>query len=223
MNIRPILMLVFAGVALLQVAAKPSHELKTVKDLPKDLPKAIAETMDTTGYAISGPSGDLGSVWLAKNASVKEGFKPSFTVKYPFEVGELVGVLQVAKDASIKDFRGQELKAGVYTLRYGQQPQDGNHIGTSELSDFLLAVPAKTDKMAKPLDSDKLIEESASAAGSSHPAIFSLLPAEKAADAKLTHDEDKEFWILEATVSGKEKDKAVKVPMKIVVVGMSEA
>lgn len=222
MNIRPVLMLVFAGMALLQVAAKPSHQLKTVKELPKDLPKPIAETMDQTGFAISGPSGDLGTVWLADNVDVKEGFQPTFTVKYPFEVGQLVGVLQVAKDASIKDFRGQELKAGVYTLRYGQQPQDGNHIGTSELSDFLLAVPAKSDKMAQPLDSDKLVEESASAAGSTHPAIFSLLPAEKAGDAKLSHDEDKEFWILEATVGGKEKGKAKKVPVKMVVIGTSE-
>ena len=43
------------------------------------------------------------------------------------------------------DFRGQEIKKGVYTLRYGQQPEDGNHIGTSELADFLLAIPAGVD------------------------------------------------------------------------------
>lgn len=223
MNLRPILMLVFAGVVLLQVAAKPSHQLKTVKELPKDLPKPIADSMGKTGYAISGPSGDLGTVWLTDKAEVKGGFQPTFTVKYPFQVGQLVGVLQVAKDASIKDFRGQELKAGSYTLRYGRQPEDGNHIGTSELADFLLAVPAKNDKMAKSLDPEKLVEQSAGAAGSAHPAIFSLLPAEKAGDAKLHHDEDKEFWILEATVGGKDKDKAVKVPVKMVIVGVSEA
>jgi len=223
MNIRPMLMIVFAGMALLLVAAKPSHELKTVKELPKDLAKPIAEKMDSTGYAISGPSGDLGTVWLAKNVDIKEGFQPGFMVKYPFKVGQLVGVLQVAKDASVKDFRGQELKAGLYTLRYGQQPMDGNHIGTSQLSDFLLALPAEKDTKADPLtDSNQLAEKSADAVGSTHPAIFSLLPPEKAGDAKLVHNEDRDYWILEATASGKEKGKAVKVPLKMVVVGVSE-
>lgn len=223
MNIRPILMIVFAGMTLLLVAAKPSHELKTVKELPKDLAKPVAETMDPTGYTISGPSEAIGTIWLAKDLAVKPNFQPTFTVKYPFTNGQLVGVLKVAKDASMTDFRGQELKAGLYTLRYGQQPMDGNHIGTSQLSDFLLALPAKKDTKADPLtDNNQLAEKSADAAGSTHPAIFSLLPPEKAGDAKLVHNEDREYWILEATASGKEKDKAVKVPLKMVVVGVSE-
>jgi hypothetical protein len=224
MNIRPVLMIVFAFVALLQVAAKPSHEIKAVKELPKDLPKEVATIMDPNGFAIAGPDATLGTVWLAKELALKPGFKPNFSVKYPFTNGQLVGVLQVEKDASMTDFRGQELKAGVYTLRYGQQPQDGNHIGTSELSDFLLALPAAKDTKPGTLtDGDQLIEGSASAAGSTHPAIFSLLPPEKAGEAKLTHNEDREYWILEATANGKDKEQPVKVPLKIVVVDISEA
>jgi hypothetical protein len=224
MNIRPLFLIVFAIVALLQVAANPSHEIKTVKELPKNLAKEVAEKIDANGYAISTESGTIGTIWFAKDLPVKPDFKPTLSVYYPFTNGQLVGVLQVEKDAGMKDFRGQELKAGVYTLRYGQQPQDGNHIGTSELADFLLALPAEKDTKPAPLtDGDQLAEQSASAAGSSHPAIFSLLPPEKAGDAKLTHNEDRDFWILDATVPGKENDKAVKVPLKLVVVGVSEA
>lgn len=225
MNIRPILMLVFAAAALLQVAAKPSHQLKAVKELPKGLSDAVAAKIDANGYQISGPSENLGTIWLAKDVAVKPGFQPSFTVKYPFTNGQLVGVLEVAKDASMKDFRGQELKAGVYTLRYGQQPQDGNHIGTSVTSDFLMALPAAKDTKAEPItDNDEFANLSAGAAGSTHPAIFSLLPPEeKAGDAKLSHNEDRDHWILDATASGMENDKAVKVPLKIIVVGVSEA
>ncbi len=224
MNVRPVFLLLFAAIALLQVAAKPSHQIKAVKELPKDLAKNVAGKIDPNGYAIVGPTDTIGTIWLAKNLAVKPGFEPSFSVKYPFTVGELIGVLEVKKDSGMTDFRGQELKAGVYTLRYGQQPQDGNHIGTSESSDFLLALPAKKDTKPGTLaNSDKLIEESASAAGSSHPAIFSLLAPEKVANAKLTHNEDREFWILDLIASGKDKNKAVKVPLKLVVIGVSEA
>ena len=223
MNIRPILMLVFAAVALLQVAAKPSHQLKGVKELPKGLSEAVAAKVDPNGYQVSGPSAAIGTIWLAKDVSVKPGFEPNFMVKYPFSSGQLVGVLEVAKDASMKDFRGQEMKAGVYTLRYGQQPQDGNHLGTSDTSDFLMALPAAKDTKADAItDGDEFVKLSSAAAGTTHPAIFSLQPPEKAGEAKLTHDEEREFWILEAAAAGKEKDKDVKVPLKLVVVGVGE-
>lgn len=223
MNIRPIFLVVFALMALLLTGADSSHQIKAVKELPKDLAPGVAEKIDPNGFAITGPDDTIGTVWLAKDLAVKPGFKATLNVKYPFENGQLIGVLQVAKDASMKDFRGQELKAGVYTLRYGQQPQDGNHIGTSDLSDFLLALPAKNDTKPDTLtDGEQLIQQSASSAGSAHPAIFSLLPPDKAGEAKLTHNEDRDLWILDATATGKEKDQAVKVPLKIVVVGLSE-
>ena len=223
MNIRPVFLFVFAVLILLQIAAKPSHQLKTAKELPNDLPKPIAEKMEPAGYQIAEPSGILGTVWFAKDVTLKPGFQPGFMVKYPFNVGELVGVLKVEKDGSMTDFRGQELKAGLYTLRYGQQPQDGNHIGTSETSDFLLASPiAKDAKPATLTDMDEFIKNSAAAAGSNHPAIFSLLPTEKAGEAKLTYNKDRDFWILDAAITGKDKDKAVKVPVKLVVVGKAE-
>lgn len=223
MNIRPVFLVVFAVMALLLAGAEPSHQIKAVKELPKDLAPGIAEKIDPNGFAIAGPNDTIGSIWLAKDLALKPGFKASLNVKYPFENGQLIGVLHVAKDASMKDFRGQELKAGVYTLRYGQQPQDGNHVGTSELSDFLLALPAKNDTKPDTLtDGDQLIQQSASSAGSAHPAIFSLLPPDKAGEAKLTHNEDRELWILDATATGKENGQAVKVPLKIVVVGLSE-
>ncbi len=223
MNHRPVFLMVFAVMALLVSAAQPSNQVKPVKELPKGLAQDVAGKIDPSGYAISTDAGTIGTIWFAKELAVKPGFEPTLSVKYPLETGQLVGVLQVAKDSSMKDFRGQELKAGVYTLRYGQQPQDGNHIGTSVLSDFLLALPAEKDTKPAPLtDSDQLAQTSATAAGSAHPAIFSLLPPDKAGEAKLTHDQDRGFWILDATAQGKAKDQAVKVPFKIVVVGVSE-
>ena len=47
--------------------------------------------------------------------------------------------------AAAKDYRGQGVKAGYYTLRYELVPQDGNHMGVSQYRDFLLLVPAAKD------------------------------------------------------------------------------
>jgi hypothetical protein len=97
---------------------------------------------------------------------------------------------------------------------------DGNHIGTSETADFFLALPAKMDTKPDPIAmKDALNEQSAEAAGSTHPAIFSLQPDAKAGAAKLTHNEDRDYWVLEAEVGAK-GDK--KVPVRMVVVGQSD-
>lgn len=212
---------VLAGVACL-TGAKPAHKLETVKSAPAGLSKAVAGLLNAEGHRVSGVKGTVCDVWLVKSLAVQPNFKPSLSTKYPLAAGQLIGALHVAKGQTYTDFRGQELKPGTYTLRYGKQPEDGNHIGTSELADFLLALPAKLDTDPKTINLvDMLHKRSAKSSGGTHPAIFSLLPGKADEKAGLTHNEDKEFWILTAVVDGKAKDKAVKVPMRIVVIGKS--
>lgn len=180
----------------------------------------IAAALDPKGTVIAGKDGPVCTIWLAKSWTVKPNFKPSLAVKYALTPGQLVGALQV-QSGEFSDFRGQPVKAGVYTLRYGQQPQDGNHVGTSELSDFLLAVPADSDTDPAPVKVPTLMKRSAKATGSNHPAIYSLLPPEEKADgAKLSHDAAKELWIL--SIAGKQEGAGTKVPLRLVVIGKSE-
>ncbi len=221
---RPLFYLMMALSVCFLTAAGASHKLQAVKTAPEGVSKKIADLLESSGYRVMGPKGAICDVSLVKSLSVRPGFKPGLNVKYPFTSGQLIGVLRVSKKASFADFRGQELEAGVYTLRYGIQPEDGNHIGTSEIYDFLLALPAKIDQNPKTLNlMDELHQRSAKSAGTTHPAIFSLLPAEKRAEAaSLSHDEDHDFWILNVTVKGKEKNKGVKVPIRIIVIGQSE-
>ena len=87
-----------------------------------------------------------------------------------------------------------------------------------------MAIPASHDATANSIDDfDELSSKSAESAGSTHPAIFSLLPAGKSATkASLTHDEDTEFWILNVTAVGVDGRKEVKVPVRLVAIGESE-
>lgn len=199
---------------------RAESKLEEAVGLPDGLSKEIAAVVDAKGQRVVDKSGSVCSVWLVKEVPTKANFKPSLSVKYPFAPGELLGVLQVQAKSKYTDFRGQEIKAGVYTLRYGQQPEDGNHVGTSDLADFLLAIPAAVDTDPKPIALFKaLSERSAKTAGSTHPAIFSLLPSEKPVEKPtLTHNAAKEHTMLSTTVPAK---GGTKVALRMVVIGKS--
>jgi len=204
-------------------AAKPTHKLDVDKKTPDGLSQKVTAALDPAVHRITTDKGVVCEIWFVKSAEVKANFKPTLSVKYPFEVGQLIGALRVGKAKTFTDFRGQELKPGVYTLRYGKQPIDGNHIGTSELHDFLLALPAKEDKDPKTFRFvGPLHKTSAKSAGSTHPAIFSLLPAKASDKASLSHEEDKDLWILQSVVNRAAKEKSKKVPVKMVAVGKTD-
>ncbi|MBL8850261.1 MAG: hypothetical protein JNG89_11280 [Planctomycetaceae bacterium] len=186
---------------------------------PSDVPAAIADLLDPQGAKVVGPKRDLCEVWLLKDVARIGDFAPSTSVKYPFTPGQLVGVLKVPRRAGFSDFRGHEIGAGVYTLRYGQQPMDGNHIGTSDTADFLLAVPVADDADPAPIaDLKSLFTHSAEASGTVHPAIFPLLPAEDAAEPGLSNDAEHELWILQVTA----KSGDAALPLRIVLVGIAK-
>lgn len=204
--------------------AADDHTLKSIKEGPKGLSPEIEKLLDPVGHQIHGQDGAVVELWLLKSLSLKPGFKPNFTQFYPFTPGQLLGAVRVPKGSEYMDFRGQQIAAGTYTLRYGLQPMDGNHVGTSETYDFILALPAKIDQKSATIeDFYKLSEQSGKAAGSTHPAIFSLLdPAEVGKEAKLEQDGFTEHWILNFSGKGIAKGEKSDVKMRLVVVGQFE-
>lgn len=185
-----------------------------------DVAAAIVEHLAAKGHHINGPKRALCDIWFAKDVELAQGFQKSGSINYPFSVGALIGVMVVPRRSELTDFRGHEIEAGTYTLRYCRQPQDGNHVGTSDTLDFLVALPAAEDESPAPIaDPKQMMEKSAAVSGTTHPAIFTLLPIDKAPNAgKVAQVEGKDFYALEATVEG----KGAQVPVKLVVVGMSE-
>ncbi len=211
--------------SLPDAVADDDHKLKVVKEVPKGLSPEIEKLIDATGHQITGAKGAVVELWLLKSLPIKNGFKSSASQLYPFTPGQLLGAMRVPKGAEYTDFRGQEIASGTYTLRYGLQPEDGNHLGTSDTADFILALPAKIDtKPATIEDFDKLAEHSGKAAGSTHPAIFSLLdPADAGKEAKLSEDKSNDDWILNFVGKGEAGGKTSDLMIRLVVVGESEA
>lgn len=95
--------------------------------------------------------------------------------------GTLVGAMRVT--GTFKEIRGKVVRPGVYTLRYGQQPQNGDHLGISPFREFLLLSPAAIDTDAKVLGFDGVVALSKDVIGTAHPASLSLDPPEDAPGA----------------------------------------
>ena len=180
---------------------------------------AVVERLSAKGFkVVIGQGRTLCEVWPAKSWQTADDFKPTGAVNYPFGVGELLGVIRFARSGG--DFRGQKIKKGAYTIRYGLQPQDGNHVGTSETRDFVILVPAADDSDPKPLEKEKLFKQSTGASGTAHPAILSLLPpAAGVGDLpKIVQHEARELWAVD--FAGKSAG-GKPVVVELVVVGHS--
>jgi len=162
-------------------------------------------------------------IWPCKEWLAVAAFKPTDELLYPFRPGALMGVLRFRHRGH--DFRDQQIGRGVYTLRYAQQPVDGNHEGTSPTRDFLLIVRADADRSADPMDEKALSKASAAAADSDHPAMLCLQPAEGPAGSAgptIRHDEDRDWWIVQFQGKARAGDSAVALPIALVVVGHAD-
>ncbi len=100
------------------------------------------------------------------------------------ESGTLVGAMRVS--GPYKEIRGKVIAPGVYTLRYGLQPQNGDHLGISTFREFLVVSPAAVDTDPKVLGFDGVVALSKQVIGTSHPAGMSMDPPEDAPGALLS-------------------------------------
>lgn len=183
-----------------------------------DLSPEIAALLSPGGVkVIMGEKRVVCEIWPTKQWSVKADFKPTDSVIYPLEVGQLIGVLRFARKGA--DFRGQEIPAGVYTLRYGNQPVDGNHVGTFETRDFLLMLPARVDQSAQPIAEMDLFKTSAQSAESSHPAIMPLVKPEEGTAPAVRHVEGHDWWAVR--IAGNTA-KGGKLPLELIVAGKAD-
>jgi hypothetical protein len=215
----------FLAVCVLGLCSFASAADLTVEAVDQAPPEAlaadVAKTLAPGSLKVVDGKKVVCEIWLASRWPAKAGFKATEEVLYPFEVGELIGAIRFTRKTT--DFRNQEIAAGVYTLRYGQQPVDGNHVGTSPTRDFLLLSPAAEDKSPARVDKDKLFKTSKDAAKSTHPAIMTVLPvpadADPATTPSLVHDEGKEMW--SALVKGTEAagEKTAPRLLNLVIVG----
>jgi len=218
------LLALLAGATAAHAQAK--YAIKEAKTAPpKELKPAVASLLDEATVQLFDAKDNLiCELWFRKEVPAKatpEQVKNGLTLR---EVPEttLLGALQVHK--TMIDYRKQKIKEGVYTLRLGYQPADGDHMGTAPNNDFCLAVFADDDGDAALMKPKALQEASAKVAGGSHPAVLLLFPPKAKAPDKPSLEKDAmSDWILTRPVAVKAGDARAKIGLMLTLVGVSTA
>jgi len=171
----------FVALAPTCVRAQDSYKVEVLKEAPPAaLSSAIRGELNTQGYRVVDDQGkSYAEFWLRKAVPGSgEPAGPKGAIQFPILAeGELLGALRFPGEGH--DYRDQTIAQGVYTLRYGLQPVNGDHLGVSTYRDYALLLPADSDKDLAPLAEEDLEAGSAEAAGTSHPAVLMLLSAPK--------------------------------------------
>lgn len=166
-----------SAIAALLLALAPSVSPLTDTP-PADLAAGVASRLAPAAKVTVGAA--TLEIWLVQKLE-RPADGPGWT---NVDSGTLVGAVRVSGD--FKEIRGKVVKPGVYTLRYGLQPQNGDHLGISTFRDFLLLSPAAIDKDPKVLGFDGVVGLSKEVIGTAHPASLSLDPPEDAPGAPLS-------------------------------------
>lgn len=150
--------------------------LKVVdKNPPVQLDASIRAVVQNKAIPIGIGDKPAYEFWLCSEIPLAS--KPASTAKGldALKQATLLGVVQIP--SSMRDYRDDELPAGVYTMRFTLQPQDGNHLGTSEFAYFAALTPAKLDTKPDGIaDYKALVKVSSKETSTDHPLILSLRP-----------------------------------------------
>jgi hypothetical protein len=158
----------------LTIAAQNTVPTVRASALDEKPPGAIAaplrSQLDDRGVRVTAGEATIDFWWLkALPAAASAGFSWSGVPE-----GTFVGAARVT--GKHEDIRGRTVREGVYTLRLGLQPQNGDHLGTSPYREFLLVIQAAQDTDPQPLGHETAVELAGLTIKSSHPAIWSLDP-----------------------------------------------
>ena len=189
-------LLIPAFVALASPAlAQDAYKAEPFKaEAPEGVSPAMRKELAEDGVRILTADGKpFAEVWVRKG--IPASAKPSGTkgtVQFPvLAEGEWLGVLKFAAEGH--DYRDQSIPPGVYTLRYGLQPVNGDHLGVSTYRDYALLLPSAKDDGTADLAKKALETTSAETAGASHPAVLMLLLAPEGTkpEPKVIRDDEK--------------------------------
>lgn len=171
---------IFASIVLLGAATLTTASALTLKVVdkapPAQLDAAIRANLQNKALQLLNGDKPVYEFWWCSEVPLQA--KPASLPKAldSLKQAELIGAVQV--HAAQRDYRDDELRAGVYTMRFALQPQDGNHLGTSEFSWFAVLTPAKLDTKPDGIATYKaLVKASSKETATEHPLILSLRPA----------------------------------------------
>jgi len=209
------------------VLAQESYKVEVLKEgPPAALAGEIKDVIAPTGYRIVNDQGkSYAEFWLRKAVpATGKPAGPQGAVLFPvLAEGELLGALRFPDEGH--DYRDQAIAKGVYTLRYGLQPVNGDHLGVSTFRDYALLLPAGKDKAVADLPEKRLEQQSAESAGTNHPAVLMLLapPAGSSSGPSMVHDEAMNLWgaVVPLNLGIMGGPSSATLPVQLILIGMA--
>jgi hypothetical protein len=216
-----LLLLLLALVAPAAAADKPTLKTDDAPP-PKELAEPVRALLAAKGLtALDDKGKPLCTVWPRKALEAKAGADAAALKYASLDETTLIGAVRFPDTWG--DYRKQKVKPGVYTLRLGFQPMDGDHMGTAPFNDFALLVPAALDTKPDLLDAEGLHQLSAKASGRKHPGVMLLFPNRKPADAPAVEPKPSDTWVLSFKLPTAAGGKTADLGFSLVVVGQTMA
>ena len=143
--------------------------------------------------------------WFCKEVPLFEEPSPDAFAVSAVKEGTLLGAVRISTER--RDFKDEEIPPGVYVLRLGLQPDDGDHQGTAPTRTFALLTAADKDRETEAfLDHDALVKVSSTINAAKHPSNFNLQPVEQSGGS---------FPRLASHNDGKHKVVYLRLPAKV--------
>jgi hypothetical protein len=195
---------------LCSFAAFAQYKAETAGAPPSEVAPPIAQALQKNGVKITNNGAPYAEIWF--RSQLPTGGKPEEgQTMTGVPVGAFLGVIRF--DGKGQDRRGQNIKPGVYTLRYGLIPINGDHQGAAPQRDFMLMVPAATDTdlNATP-EFGPLTKMSMQASGTPHPAVLSFSKADSDSPGFSKQGDD---WVLQSKIGD--------TPIALILIGIASS
>src|SRR2546429_1450435 len=145
------------------------------KEPPGQIGESIRKILQPKAVQLLDGDTPVFEFWFGSEVALKS--KPGSADKGLGSIQEttLLGAVSVGNGQ--RDYKDNEIAGGAYTLRFGLQPQDGDHLGSAEYPYFAVLIPAKNDTQLDGITSFKaMTKASGKDTASNHPVVLSLRP-----------------------------------------------
>lgn len=151
----------------------------TAERKPEPIPAGASDTMKAlisdNAVVMSAEGQPVYTYWPMRSVALSAASASAGASLERMTETTLMGCLRVHAEG--KDYRGDRLPAGDYTMRLGFRPEDRSHRDVSDHRFFGILLPVTRDKKADSFsDHDSLVEASAEESDEFHPFIISLRP-----------------------------------------------
>jgi hypothetical protein len=186
------------------IAQEPVRLTVAAADPPEQVAEPIRKVLNNEAVSLADDKSTFFQFWFRKELPLAQAPSGGSLALDTLQEGTVLGVLKV--DSERYDFRDEEIPTGIYVLRYGIQPEDGNHLGVAPTRTFALLIPAKDDTQLDPIAHEELMKAAAVINAVSHPTSLNLQPVEQAEGA---------FPRLDALNDGQHKVLLLQFPARV--------